>query len=133
MKLDIKKKGGRRSQFDQEEEIILKEEDEYGMKSVLKPDDQLQLTEQELKEEITRVLTATNPHAPQNIVRFNFKECQYKQIPQVDQTAVHFWLEGHMLPKDSDEGRRQLARDGKLVIEENADEEGNKEVVHCLY
>ncbi|TPP66310.1 hypothetical protein FGIG_06836 [Fasciola gigantica] len=46
MKLDIKKKGGRRSQFDQEEEIILKEEDEYGMKSVLKPDDQLQLTEQ---------------------------------------------------------------------------------------
>jgi len=27
----------------------------------------------ELKEEHTRVLTAVNPHAPQNIVRFNFK------------------------------------------------------------
>ncbi|KAA0189151.1 Dynein intermediate chain [Fasciolopsis buskii] len=127
MKLDLKKKAGRRSQAEQDEEFVVKDEDEFGMKSVLKPDDQLQLTEQELKEEITRVLTATNPHAPQNIVRFNFKECQYKPIPQVDQTAVHFWLEGHMLPKDSDEGRRQLARDGKLVIEENLDEEGNRE------
>ena len=28
---------------------------------------------QELKEEFTRILTANNPHAPQNIVRFNFK------------------------------------------------------------
>jgi len=31
---------------------------------------------QELKEEHTRVLTAVNPHAPQNIVRFNFKVSQ---------------------------------------------------------
>jgi len=31
---------------------------------------------QELKEEHTRVLSAVNPHAPQNIVRFNFKVSQ---------------------------------------------------------
>ena len=39
----------------------------------LKPDDQLELTDSELKEEFTRILTANNPHAPQNIVRFSFK------------------------------------------------------------
>jgi len=27
----------------------------------------------ELKEEFTRILTANNPHAPQNIVRYSFK------------------------------------------------------------
>ena len=44
------------------------------------PDDQLQLAEKELKEELTRVLTADNPHAPQNMVRFNFKESTFKQV-----------------------------------------------------
>ena len=34
---------------------------------------QLELTEVELKEEFTRILTANNPHAPSNIVRFSFK------------------------------------------------------------
>ena len=42
-------------------------------RQLVKPDDQLDLTETELKEEFTRILTANNPHAPQNIVRFNFK------------------------------------------------------------
>lgn len=42
-------------------------------RTLVKPDDQLDLTEAELKEEFTRILTANNPHAPQNIVRFNFK------------------------------------------------------------
>ena len=39
----------------------------------MKPDDQLDLTAEELKEEFTRILTANNPHAPNNIVRYNFK------------------------------------------------------------
>ena len=42
-------------------------------RQMVKPDDQLDLSEAQLKEEITRVLTANNPHAPQNIVRFSFK------------------------------------------------------------
>ena len=44
------------------------------------PEDQLELSEKELKEEFTRVLTADNPHAPQNLVRFNFKESTFKQV-----------------------------------------------------
>ncbi|XP_075438618.1 dynein axonemal intermediate chain 1 isoform X2 [Ascaphus truei] len=85
-------------------------------KSLIKPPDQLELTDAELKEEFTRILTANNPHAPQNIVRYSFKERAYKPISVVDQLAVHFCLEGNMLHKDSDEARRQRARMG--VVEE---------------
>ncbi|XP_066566792.1 dynein axonemal intermediate chain 1 [Amia ocellicauda] len=79
-------------------------------KTLIKPPDQLDLTEAELKEEFTRILTANNPHAPQNIVRYSFKERAYKPISSVDQLAVHFSLNGHMLHKDSDEARRQRAK-----------------------
>ena len=63
-------------------------------KTLVKPDDQLELTEKELKEEITRVLTADNPHAPDNIIRFNFKENTFKHVPHIDHFAMHFSLEG---------------------------------------
>ena len=39
---------------------------------------QLNLSETELKEEITRVLTANDPHVPNNITKYNFKERAYK-------------------------------------------------------
>nr|XP_009685420.1 PREDICTED: dynein intermediate chain 1, axonemal [Struthio camelus australis] len=79
-------------------------------KTLIKPPDQLELTEAELKEEFTRILTANNPHAPQNIVRYSFKERAYKPISYVDQMAIHFSLNGNMILKDSDEGRRQSVR-----------------------
>ncbi|XP_075267385.1 dynein axonemal intermediate chain 1 [Opisthocomus hoazin] len=79
-------------------------------KTLVKPPDQLELTEAELKEEFTRILTANNPHAPQNIVRYSFKERAYKPINYVDQMAIHFSLNGNMILKDSDEGRRQSIR-----------------------
>uniref|UniRef100_A0A8B9LP30 Dynein, axonemal, intermediate chain 1, paralog 2 n=1 Tax=Astyanax mexicanus TaxID=7994 RepID=A0A8B9LP30_ASTMX len=85
-------------------------------KVLVKPADQLDLSEAELKEEFTRVLTANNPHAPQNIVRYSFKERSYKPISSVDQLAIHFVLEGNLLHKDSDEARRQ--RPAEASIEE---------------
>uniref|UniRef100_A0A3B3VK75 Dynein axonemal intermediate chain 1 n=1 Tax=Poecilia latipinna TaxID=48699 RepID=A0A3B3VK75_9TELE len=60
----------------------------------------------ELKEEITRVLNANNPHAPKNLVRYSFKERVYKPVTAVDHLAVHFALEGNLLHKESDEARR---------------------------
>ncbi|XP_062476353.1 dynein axonemal intermediate chain 1 isoform X5 [Pezoporus occidentalis] len=81
-----------------------------GVKALVKPPDQLELTEAELKEEITRVLKANNPHAPQNIVRYSFKERAYKQISHVNQMAIHFSYNGNLIPKDSDEGRRQTMK-----------------------
>ncbi|XP_044534053.1 dynein axonemal intermediate chain 1 [Gracilinanus agilis] len=90
--------------------------DEWAQsKSLLRPPDQLELTEAELKEEITRILRANNPHAPQNIVRFSFKEGTFKHISFVDQLAVHFSLIGNMIPKDSDEGRRQKFRAASIT------------------
>uniref|UniRef100_A0A6Q2Y5Z2 Dynein axonemal intermediate chain 1 n=1 Tax=Esox lucius TaxID=8010 RepID=A0A6Q2Y5Z2_ESOLU len=90
-------------------------------KTLIKPPDQLDLTEAELKEEFTRILTANNPHAPQNIVRYSFKERSYKPISSVDQLAVHFFLEGNLLHRDSDEARRQKA---KQDVEEGGGEDG---------
>jgi dynein intermediate chain 1 len=58
----------------------------------VRPDDQLDLTETELKEEITRILTANNPHAPENIVRFSFTERCFLKQPHVDQMAILFTL-----------------------------------------
>uniref|UniRef100_A0ABM5FUN4 Dynein axonemal intermediate chain 1 isoform X2 n=1 Tax=Pogona vitticeps TaxID=103695 RepID=A0ABM5FUN4_9SAUR len=84
-------------------------------KTLIKPADQLELTDAELKEEITRILTANNPHAPQNIVRYNFKERSYKQTTAVEQMAVHFSLCGNLIFKDSDEGRRQSLRQSQIA------------------
>ncbi|XP_029107800.1 dynein intermediate chain 1, axonemal-like [Scleropages formosus] len=81
-------------------------------KTLIKPPDQVDLTEAELKEEFTRILTTNNPHAPQNIVRYSFKERSYKRIGGIDQLAIHFMLAGNLLHKDSDEARQQRARQG---------------------
>ncbi|XP_045885069.1 dynein, axonemal, intermediate chain 1, paralog 2 isoform X1 [Micropterus dolomieu] len=85
--------------------------EEWSGKALNKPPDQLELTEAEMKEEITRILTANNPHAPQNIVRYSFKERSYKPTSAVDQMAVHFVLEGSLLHQDSDEARRLRAKE----------------------
>ncbi|CAG01425.1 unnamed protein product, partial [Tetraodon nigroviridis] len=69
-------------------------------KTLIKPLDQVELTEAELEEEITRTLTANNPHAPQNIVRYSYKEHAFKPVT-VDHLEVHFVLEGNLFYQDS--------------------------------
>jgi dynein intermediate chain 1 len=98
-------------------------------KQVLKPEDQLQLGEKELKEEITRILTADNPHAPHNVIQFNFKENSFKHVAHVEQFAMHFTLDGNLLHEESDEAQRQLARDEdeEEDEDENAEEQGDEE------
>ena len=56
----------------------------------IKPKEQLQLTEKELNNEITKVLQAHNPDAPHNIIQFSHKDRVYKATAQVDQTRVHY-------------------------------------------
>uniref|UniRef100_A0A672KFW9 Dynein, axonemal, intermediate chain 1, paralog 2 n=1 Tax=Sinocyclocheilus grahami TaxID=75366 RepID=A0A672KFW9_SINGR len=59
---------------DEEEGLDTAEGEEWMQgKTLVKPPDQLDLTEAELNEEITRVLTANNPNAPQNVIRYSFK------------------------------------------------------------
>ncbi len=82
---------------------------QWEAKALLKPDDQLTLTDAELKEEITRILKANNPNAPQNIVRYSHKELAYKLAPHVEQLAIHFQIDGNLIHKESEEAKRQLA------------------------
>ncbi|XP_019947253.2 dynein axonemal intermediate chain 1-like isoform X1 [Paralichthys olivaceus] len=82
--------------------------DETQGKGLTKPADQLELTEAELNEEITRILNANNPNAPQNVVRYSFKEQSFMPVV-VDQMAVHFVLEGRLIHRNSDEARRLRA------------------------
>lgn len=83
--------------------------DEYNNNKteLQKPLDQLDLTDAEKNKEHTRILTATNPHAPHNIVRFAFKDAEFKQTAAVDQLAIHFSLNGNLIHVDGDEARRQ--------------------------
>lgn len=83
---------------------------QWEAKALLKPEDQLNLTEAELKEEITRILKANNPNAPQNIVRFSHKDHTYKLIPHVEQLAIHFQIDGNLIHKESEEAKRQMSK-----------------------
>ncbi|KAH9524710.1 hypothetical protein Btru_027600 [Bulinus truncatus] len=110
----LERKRSKRHEDDLTETGEPAEQDDWMQaKALVKPDDQLELTDVELKEEFTRILTANNPHAPQNIVRYSFKERQFKQMSSVDQLAIHFSLDGNLLHKDSEEARRQQTRSGK--------------------
>ncbi|OAF66873.1 Axonemal dynein intermediate chain 1 [Intoshia linei] len=80
----------------------------HGRNTIEKPMNQLQLTEKELKEEHTRILTANNPHAPKNLVQYNYKEQKYILIQNIDQIAHNFSMCGHLLFKSTEEGQDQL-------------------------
>ncbi|KAJ1514622.1 cytoplasmic dynein with WD40 domain [Coelomomyces lativittatus] len=71
-------------------------------KQLLKPLGQLTLTEKELDEEVTRILNANNPHAPQNIARWNNKEQMYKASPIVEHMCTHFDFGGYLTFKGED-------------------------------
>ncbi|EFJ48219.1 hypothetical protein VOLCADRAFT_81277 [Volvox carteri f. nagariensis] len=78
------------------------------IREIVKPDNQLKLSEADLNEEVAKMLTANNPAAPKNIVRFNMKDKVYKLEPMVEQTVVHYATDGWLLHKSSDEAKRQL-------------------------
>ena len=104
----------------------------------MKPADQLQLTEAELKVEHERILNAKNPYAPDNIVRFNFSTNEFQKDIHVDHFATHFQLKGqwrrrkvknqdanpnalgNLIHKESDEAQEQAAlgnvQEGELVL-----------------
>ena len=56
----------------------------------VKPPEQLELSDKDLKEEFTKVLRADNPTAPENTCRFSHKEKTYKMESSVDQTILHY-------------------------------------------
>jgi len=85
--------------------------DDYDMPTMIyvKPEDQLDLTPEELEKEVPpRVLYPVNPRAPANISKFSYKDRQYKQDPEVEQSVFHFAMDGQVMLKDSPEHQEQM-------------------------
>ncbi|XP_037093491.1 dynein intermediate chain 1, axonemal-like [Pollicipes pollicipes] len=83
--------------------------DFYGKsRTMIKPPNQVQLSAEELKEEITRVLTAVNPQAPKNQVQFSNHVLTFVPKPCDEGTLILFTQNGYLLDIDSPEARVQL-------------------------
>ncbi|KAL7428682.1 hypothetical protein ACHAXM_001375 [Skeletonema potamos] len=84
---------------------------------VQRRENQLELTEKELEEDVTRILTGDDPNLPQNVCRFSFKDKCYKPNPpgQGDNMAVHFSLEGCIMHANSEECKRIIAKQEAAV------------------
>ncbi|KAH9157643.1 hypothetical protein AeRB84_000516 [Aphanomyces euteiches] len=90
------------------------------IKKIVIPDNQLRLSETELKEEFSRVLTANDPNLPNNITKYNYKERTYKVDPPGpgDNLYLHLSSEGSMIHKESEDAKVQAAYDVKKLEEE---------------
>jgi len=101
----------------------------------VRPESQLQLTDAELKEEITRVLTGDDPNIPKNISKYNFKDRCYKPDPpgQSEHMAVQFSINGCSLHEESGEHKAQEqylakkaedAADERMAMEQDMKDNG---------
>jgi hypothetical protein len=79
------------------------------VREVVRPAAQLALTAAELEEEIGLCLTAGNPAAPANIVRYSYRERTYRPEPIIDQQLQHFALGGCLLHRQSGEAAHDSA------------------------
>lgn len=79
------------------------------VRKLLKPEGQVNLTEEERKEEIQQVLTGDDPNVPRNACKYSYKDGCFKPDPpgQSDHVAVHFFDEGSSLHVESKEYRIQ--------------------------
>lgn len=89
------------------------------IKRTVRPDNQLQLSDEQLDEEHTRVLTANDPNVPNNITKYNYKEKAYKQDPEgpMDHLAFHIQLDGCSLHKESEEAQAQQQQEETKKME----------------
>jgi dynein intermediate chain 1 len=102
--------------------VVASEEEEFyrePIKRVVRPHDQLQLTDEQLVDDITRVLTANDPNVPNNITKYNYKEKAYKQDPEglMDNLIFHFQMDGCSLHKDSDDAKQQEQQEETKKLE----------------
>ena len=75
------------------------------MKINFKPFDQEDLTEEELKIEHTRILTAKNPLAPDNHVTYSFVNREFEEGPAIRHVQNHFINQGTLFHRECDEGQ----------------------------
>jgi dynein intermediate chain 1 len=101
--------------------VMEEEEDIYRepIKKLVRPEDQLELSEKEMEEEITRVLTANDPNVPNNITKYNYKDKAYKQDPEgpMDHLSFHFTMDGCSLFEKSEEAEQQKQQEESKKME----------------
>lgn len=102
----------------------VQEEDDFyrePIKRTVRPENQLVLSEEQLDEDFTRVLTANDPNIPNNTTKYNYKEKAYKQDPEgpMDHLVFHFEMDGCSLHKESEEAlqQQQLEDEKKMELE----------------
>jgi dynein intermediate chain 1 len=119
--------------------------DDMPQVTVLKPDNQLDLTPEELEKEVPpRVLYPVNPRAPYNIARFSYKDRNYKVDDQLDQTVFHYQDDGYQVMRDSLEHQELMeilqkkrkdaeAREAAVAVDVEVEEvEGEESVRNTL-
>merc|ERR1712106_591790 len=84
------------------------EEEMDPTKGLLKPDDQLELTGDELKAEHTRILSARNPHAPDNLVTFDFNKYIFMPGPNIQHMETNYKRSGTLIHLETDEAVAQM-------------------------
>mmetsp|Transcript_3187 Transcript_3187/g.11528 ORF Transcript_3187/g.11528 Transcript_3187/m.11528 type:complete len:710 (-) Transcript_3187:55-2184(-) len=89
------------------------------------PEDQVKLSEKEMDEDVTRVLTANDPNVPANIIVFHYKDREYKRLPPgpSDHVVCHFAMEGSAMHVNSEEAKVQVESDR---VKREAEEERKK-------
>lgn len=118
-----KKKDADDAQAHAAQSAVQDEEDYYRepIKRTVRPDNQLVLTEEQLEEEFTRVLTANDPNIPNNTTKYNYKEKAYKQDPEgpMDHLVFHFQMDGCSLHKEGDDAlqQQQLEEEKRMEVE----------------
>uniref|UniRef100_T1JEU0 Uncharacterized protein n=1 Tax=Strigamia maritima TaxID=126957 RepID=T1JEU0_STRMM len=78
-------------------------------------DEPVQLTDPELKEEITRVLTTENPNQIKNLIVFNYKEMAFQQISITDHTVHHIEIPSKVITPKPNESRRTSTNEPEEV------------------
>ena len=72
---------------------------------------------QDLDEDVVITLTAKNPQAPQNIIRFDHTTGEFVTIKLAESMIDHLEIESTSILRDSEEGKKQLQTSGEVKKE----------------
>jgi dynein intermediate chain 1 len=116
--------------------VITEDDDLYRepIKRIVRPEDQLVLTEEQLDEDITRILTANDPNIPNNITKYNYKDRCYKPDPEgpMDHLSFHLSIEGSSLHKESEDAIQQKQKEEEKQMEiERSRKEAAQEAIEA--
>ncbi|KAF5304719.1 hypothetical protein FQA39_LY09496 [Lamprigera yunnana] len=102
----LKKKASRTGDDDELEQWQQK------TKQLLRPKDQVELSEAELNKYLARVLQSINTQYPDGLVEFNYELGKFVPVPLPGPAIVIYSLRGTLMHKDSEEARQQLIAQG---------------------